>query len=515
MKIKIAKKSPDCLEEINAMSAGNVEGYGAPFGDPETIKRFNKDQEKDQRLKGHKLEEMFSSAGIKGNVFKLRISGEKEHAGHVERSNAQGLKNVMESNEDTIKDMTLEPSDTLGSVDLSDKSFDKNYEKENRLPLPAELEEELKRHGLEVVNAVDDYLGGGKFGKVYRAFTIEEDFEGALKIISGSPSEIQREVRNYTKISQARSADPLIEKHFPEVYEAWIAKINNKDTGFIFMEVLKPVNKETKKMLAGGSYWKANKNTGFDRKSRELGQEISVRAELFFKRDNEVLKSLPKRVFDMAKDKKVMPNISIRKVRPSNFKILEQLADSPRAQSELDGKIKFAEQLAAKEGLSKSLDKLKFLLDDYDKSMFAKLALTETFNALAAVATGKVVNNTMWISADQSVLDTLVDIQREIRTSTIAKGHYDVKSVVNNYKNENRSDIERAIEAVVAKTRLFGRDLHWNNYMERENGDLVIVDLGMFKTSRELRAGKKRRRKAKPIKESRNYSIKILTNRRK
>ena len=43
------------------------------------------------------LKEMYSSAALTGRNYRIKISGEKEHAGHVERSKHQGLKNVVES----------------------------------------------------------------------------------------------------------------------------------------------------------------------------------------------------------------------------------------------------------------------------------------------------------------------------------------------------------------------------------------------------------------------------------
>ena len=90
MKIKI--KSKKNLEEINAMSAGSVQGYaGSPLSSKEEVEKFNKKQEKDQRLKGEKLAEMYSTRGLSGRNRQPIVSAEDEHAGHVERSNHQGF----------------------------------------------------------------------------------------------------------------------------------------------------------------------------------------------------------------------------------------------------------------------------------------------------------------------------------------------------------------------------------------------------------------------------------------
>ena len=95
MKVKYKRKKK-VLDEMSTMSGGAVQGYGAPLGDDKTIDAFNKEQEREQRLKGSKLEEMYSTQGLAGKNSQQVVSAEEEHAGHVERSQHQGLKNVME-----------------------------------------------------------------------------------------------------------------------------------------------------------------------------------------------------------------------------------------------------------------------------------------------------------------------------------------------------------------------------------------------------------------------------------
>lgn len=94
MKIKIKKKQS--LDEMNAMSAGSIEGVSGPFGDADTVTTFNKKQEREQRLKGSKLIEMFSTSGIAGR--NMQISDDEEtFEGHKERSEQQGLQNFKEN----------------------------------------------------------------------------------------------------------------------------------------------------------------------------------------------------------------------------------------------------------------------------------------------------------------------------------------------------------------------------------------------------------------------------------
>ena len=94
MKIRIKKKQ--VIDEMSSVGGGSVQGYGGPFGDPETVDSFNKEQERDQRLRGDKLIEMFSSSGLSGRNKQQLVSGEEEFAGHKERSMAQGLQNFKE-----------------------------------------------------------------------------------------------------------------------------------------------------------------------------------------------------------------------------------------------------------------------------------------------------------------------------------------------------------------------------------------------------------------------------------
>lgn len=102
MKLKIKKKK-QVLDELSSMSGGSVEGSGVPLGDAKTMNAFNKEQEREQRLKGSKLAEMYSTQGLAGKNAQQLVSGEEEHEGHVERSQAQGLKNVVEEDENDDK----------------------------------------------------------------------------------------------------------------------------------------------------------------------------------------------------------------------------------------------------------------------------------------------------------------------------------------------------------------------------------------------------------------------------
>jgi len=96
------EKTKEPLDEMSSMGGGAVQGYGAPLGSKEDNETFNKKQEREQRLKGDKLIEMYSTGAVKGQSVVKNVTGEEEHEGHVERSQHQGLKNVMEDDEQEI-----------------------------------------------------------------------------------------------------------------------------------------------------------------------------------------------------------------------------------------------------------------------------------------------------------------------------------------------------------------------------------------------------------------------------
>ena len=92
----------DVIEEISSMGGGNVQGYaGSPISDKKTVDKFNQSEKEISKLKNKKLAEMFSSSTQTGGVRVSIVSAEKEHAGHVERSQHQGLHNVMEDDDST------------------------------------------------------------------------------------------------------------------------------------------------------------------------------------------------------------------------------------------------------------------------------------------------------------------------------------------------------------------------------------------------------------------------------
>jgi hypothetical protein len=96
------EKAKETLDEMSSMggnSGGAVQGYGAPLGSTKGNEAFNKKQEREQRLKGDKLAEMYSSQGLSGRNRQMAVSAEKMKRARVERDRQRGLKNVMEDDD--------------------------------------------------------------------------------------------------------------------------------------------------------------------------------------------------------------------------------------------------------------------------------------------------------------------------------------------------------------------------------------------------------------------------------
>jgi hypothetical protein len=100
MKIRIKRK----LKEIS--TSGAISGAPGGFPTP-VVDKFNKEEKEVSKLKGERLEEMFSTSTQTGGVRISVVSPEAEHAGHVERSRAST----------PLTSVTQVPQISLGAVD--------------------------------------------------------------------------------------------------------------------------------------------------------------------------------------------------------------------------------------------------------------------------------------------------------------------------------------------------------------------------------------------------------------
>ena len=245
MKVRIKK----VVQEISAVGGVGTGGSGGSI-----------EGHVDQRPKKKKkdLDEMFSSSTQTGGVRKIRITGEKEHAGHVERSRQQGLRNVMEDTDDTLD---LNNPDNLGPLD---RSIARGSEPEEppEAATQAQLDyKELYEMVLEHGYRLGQTLGAGQYGMVFSAEDINTGGDYVVKVVGYgeamtpiSQEAINRELSNYTTVTRAAATDERMWRHFPETYDTWKGSLFDLDLGFIVMEKLIPLTAKESAFIPDVNY---------------------------------------------------------------------------------------------------------------------------------------------------------------------------------------------------------------------------------------------------------------------
>ena len=500
MKIKIIEtiKKQDQLDETSSMGGGGaVEGHvndkerGVPLSTKKTLKKFNKDEKNKQKLKGKPLEEMFSTS-TQARGFRINIvPSEKEHAGHVERSKHQGLQNVMLEADD---DRTLPMDDST-----------KPLPDAKPLPKPRDpVEEMLEKNGYKLKKK----LGEGQYGVVVLATNIDEygghDF--AIKILKKTGGEaIAREVRNYSEISTARDGDPLIAKHFPEVFRIFEEDGNT----FIVMEVLEPLHSELKGMLGGIEQVMHKQRPmsapGWPISKFDTDKDVSKRVEAILSSEEQIAHILRMikgqlETFSSEFGQKISDNIKKDidiAMASTSFRNILGVSKKQGAQS-LN---KFEAQI--KNYLGGAYKIYSAIMDDLNNSYSARLFVALVCKKIVDLMKKHTQHPSnpddsydpqegIKSNAEYIIKTFLERFQKYYRTSSSLKSGYSQVDV--GKKGGRLGDAESVYQAIMKLqdvTGLFARDLHDANAMRRPGGDIVIVDVGMFKTDDEIQQMKK------------------------
>lgn len=274
MKIRIKRR----VNEVSTVGA--VQGYAMP-------RKRKKDN-------SEVLDEMFSSSTQTGGVRISITSAEKEHAGHVERSKHQGLRNVMEV-EDTLPLDNIEDSGFFSDSEtpmITPRGEDEERATQAQIVYPPIYDEALE-HGYRL----QDTLGKGVFGAVFSAEDVETGNDVVVKVVGlgekplgneqRAQEAINRELSNYATISKAAASDERMSNHFPETYETWKATIKGDDftdeLGFIAMEKLVPLTDEESAFIPDLNYVIAKKKPldAADPEDYGRGRDQSKRAKWF------------------------------------------------------------------------------------------------------------------------------------------------------------------------------------------------------------------------------------------
>ena len=474
MKVRIKK----VVQEISAIggvgAGGGIEGHV------------------DQRPKKKKdLDEMFSSSTQTGGVRKIRITGEKEHAGHVERSRQQGLRNVMEDIEDTI-----DLNDPDATMQL-DRAIDSNTEPPER-PTQAQLDyKELYEIVLERGYRLGSTLGSGQYGMVFSAEDIGTGGDYVIKVVGYGESltpisqeVIDRELRNYNAVTQAATTDERMWKHFPETYDSWKGSVSDLDVGFIVMEKLVPLTPRESAFIPDVNYLIARKKPmdAADVADYGIGRDQSTRARWYLQNELDSLSwtvenalSVVTREYEYGSGNRELDDIAAS-VNPRMLARYERMhASSPEKITALiRNRYDFM-----RENLGYGLSNYYFIMrEEVQDAAWTILILMEIM--IAIVKAGEIAEASESVIARQ-VQTVATELINGYRKATAIPLSFNTRDIAQdertraNYHSPGR-DLFQAIQLLHQKTGLITKDVHELNVMKREGGgDIVIVDLGLFR----------------------------------
>ena len=577
MRIRIKRK----LKESS--SSGGMTGYaGVPLSTKEEVDEFNKKEEENQRLKGERLDEMFSSSTQTGGFRHPDPEDEcAEHCGRVERDPFNKVYKEDNDDEETIDLKDPDAMDRLANFLDDDEEEELPSLDSPMAQLHPVLHWEILDHGYEITQV----LGRGKFGTVFAAEDVNTGGDYVVKVVGvgedvgrGGPLAVRRELDNYATISEIASGDEAIWKHFPEVYETWHQSLSNVRTGgsgrsarvtgkiplgFIVMEKLVPLTDTESAFIPDLNYVVAQQLQGLQGLSGEKSaRDQSLKAKSYLKpspdgpdgrggienmsynttetidrywissgmavnkddfRDDahyertlqkieKIKKSIsPEFLYRYEKYQEVNPDAIDFLIR----KRIEYITEIFGADDDENRDREFEPHV---------LDGYRILQSEVQDAPYAHLILLDLITALIKAAQLHPSTYIREWMLGQDVEGLSADFIRGIRNvSSIPLGYspdeakkYSSEHGKINFGPEAR-DLFKAIRLLYKKSGIYPRDVHDANVMKRlGSGDIVIVDLGLFRTDPEWREPAQfADEEDKKLSESRRYRIKILTKPRK
>ena len=510
MKIRIKRK----LQEMSA--AGAVAGFPGGFS-PEVVDKFNKEEEDESKLKGTPLEELLSTSTQRLGIRLGPVSGEKAHAGHLERSKHQGLRNVVEEEEEDDPDM--DSVDREYFADRQPTGQDGGDETSLIDPQEAALAS-LREKGYEIKGV----LGKGSIGNVFLANTPFKQ-PAAIKIVRNDFNfndieAVERELNNYQTISDAREGTPILEKHFPKVFESWSPQ---EGVGIIVMEVLKPLTNEQASFIPDASFLAAkHKPHRLGPASDSFGgmRDVSKRFTHYLQNNiDKVAARFEYYGYQLVTDwegefmgdatSEKMDKLKEESSPEQLMAMLKMSTASPTVAKQFieNRKSAFIKTLGAG---SAAVQLIEILEEEAPEAFGANAAFIHI--AFKIMLAG--------LSADREpkTIDAFIaDYSRAILVSArqftqIPMGYAQptLKNKAASHEREflTSKGLNAAIQELYKQTGLMAKDLHDQNVMARANGDLVIVDVGLFRKDTRWVADEN-------LQEIRGFRKKMLTNLRK
>ena len=352
---------------------------------------------------------------------------------------------------------------------------------------PLEIaKESLEKKGY----TIEKELGKGMNGTVYKAKnSFKKDC--AVKIVIGDQAD--RELSNYQTIGAARSANQLIAKHFPNVMEAWSPKNN---IAVIAMEILEPLSDAQATFIPDAAYL-AGKNKAHKLAAAEdsyMGaRDMSQRFTHYIQNNiQEVSAMFDARIYNLAMDYK----------SDWRGKITPEKIESAKSEVSPDSLLQImkisakAPQMIQQYFENRKASMQRVLGAGSDAVHFMEILQQEAPNALGAnAALAEIAFRIMLVGLMSQVTKGEIDTEIRLfaksflelaRQFTQIPMGYEVPDINMPQRGHERrfltsKGLHSAIKALYDQTGLIAKDLHDNNVMSRPNGDVVIVDVGLFR----------------------------------
>lgn len=347
--------------------------------------------------------------------------------------------------------------------------------------------------------SIEKELGKGMNGTVYLA-TNKLKQKCAVKIVIGEPAE--KELSNYQTISDARSSSALIEKHFPNVFEAWSP---TKDVAIIAMEVLTPLTDAQASFVPDASFlhgknkpWRlaaaADVYSGMRDMSKRFTHYIQNNIQYVASRMEYFAHQLTN---DW--DGEYMGRMTVEKMASlsadvADDKLLDIMkmfeANPPMGKSFIaNRKSAFAKNLGTS---SSAVHFVEILDEESPESLGANAVFIQiAFKIMVAGLTASQKPDRI----DGAISDYAKSALASARRFTQIHMGYNQPELRRSNKNHEREfltsrGLHAAIVALHKQTGLMAKDLHDQNIMANAAGDLIIVDVGLFRLDNSWNGGK-------------------------
>ena len=412
----------------------------------------------------------------------------------VKKRRCKQKQNRAYSPETTYHEMTahLNESSSFNDMDSVDREFFANATGSIEAdPLSGLSNSDAAKRSLEEKGyTIESKLGRGQWGTVYKA---KNSFKQpcAVKVITGEGAD--RELSNYQTISDARSANELIAKHFPNVMEAWSPR---DGIAVIAMELLQPLNDAQATFLPDASYL-AGKNK--PHRLAPAGQsylgmrDVSQRFTHFIQNNiQEVSAMFDRGAYALATDylgdflgkltPEKMQDAKSNVSPESLMQIMQVEAGAPEMSKQYFANRKASMQKVLGAG-SNAVAFMEILEEESPNSLGANAALSEIAFRIMLVG--------LMAQVGKDEIDTEIGkfaktFLRDARQFTQIPSAYEVPSINMPQRGHERrfltsKGLHSAIKALYDQTGLIAKDVDDSNIMSRPNGDVVIVDVGLFR----------------------------------